>query len=159
MTAYYAHYWCLDGATRITGDAAHHVLTWDKDGVEEAIAATPTETETPGFYRVALTDAQAACLTGVVTGTSETAGAYIAGSPFMGVQAIRNALLLTAASTVEAGTVPLDSLAAFLRGFVRADTTSNPGYLTIYKSDGVTEIGRIALGFDADAQPVVSTGV
>jgi len=69
------------------------------------------------------------------------------------------ACLVAAGSSVEDTVgLPADSLAAFLRGFVRGDTTTNPGNLTVFKSDG-NELCQIQLTYDENALPVTGAAI
>lgn len=156
MPPYYATYWAIGPTGPVSGDGSHHTLYWDADGAATTIAATPAETLTPGKYRVALTSTQINCMSGSIVGTSSTSGVTIASSERPGLLAIAQAVATLSAGTLKSlGTLPLDSLGALLRAFLRSSAAANPGNLTLYWSDG-TEVGRIPLAADATALPITA---
>lgn len=54
--------------------------------------------------------------------------------------------------------VGADSLYGMIQQHRAADTTTNPGSLTIFESDGTTELEQLALATDAAADPVTGVG-
>jgi hypothetical protein len=51
----------------------------------------------------------------------------------------------------------MSSLYGAIQMMQESNTVTNPGYLTVYRTDGVTEVGRKLLAYDANAIPI--TGV
>ena len=165
----YARYWAINASgVPVSGDAAHHKLAWVKDGVASPVTNTPAEitfeiagtTYSPGEYQVLLTQTEADCLNGHLAGVSSTSGVRIVGVEIafdLPPATLAAAMLLASAAGVEGSTIPLDSLAAFLRGFHHSDLTTHPGYLTIFKSNG-SELGQIRVAVNSAAEPIVGVG-
>jgi hypothetical protein len=51
-----------------------------------------------------------------------------------------------------------DCLYGILRQLQKSNTVDNPGFLTIYKADGTTELAQLAIDPDAAAEPTVGIG-
>jgi hypothetical protein len=70
----------ISTGTYVTGDVANHAMRWIKDGVAAAPTNTPVEvdaTNAPGAYKVALTNTEMTCDTGMLHGKSSTANVII----------------------------------------------------------------------------------
>lgn len=61
-------------------------------------------------------------------------------------------------ASADGDTLGEDCLYGLLRQLQASDTTTNPGFLTIFKADGTTELAQIALASDAAADPVTGVG-
>lgn len=76
-TVLYYRAWDTAANSYKTGDAANHALHWNKDGSAAATTNAPAEvdgTNQPGLYKVTITAAEAACLSGALGGKSSTSG-------------------------------------------------------------------------------------
>jgi len=76
------------------------------------------------------------------------------------LEKLADTVLLRSASHVEVAMKTagaFDCLAYVPLALRRFSTTANPGFLTIYESDGVTELCQVPLNTDASASPITGT--
>lgn len=64
----------------------------------------------------------------------------------------------TAEASSDGETLDHRSLYGLIQQLQQSDTTTNAGFLTIFKTDGTTELAQLALATDAAADPVTGVG-
>jgi hypothetical protein len=130
-------------------------------GYEEGVVHySPTQAETnyTAFILIAYKTGCLPASKSVVTTAMDVAGVASATLVSSTVTAISKDVLTTGMAAVESSANTLSLCTLVLAATKKANTTAHPGYLTIFRSDGVTEHVRIAVATDEDALPIAGIG-
>jgi hypothetical protein len=136
-----------------SGLQSHGDSTWafSSAGVQAAAAAA-IATTVPAMNSAAPTNASLTAALSGLQSHGDSTWAFPSTAPSL----IASAVLLADPATVQA-TAGIRTLCAALLAGVHSDSTTNPGYLTVFRTDE-TQLGQIALATSTSAPAIVGVG-